>query len=199
MSLNHTIKKLESNSFSVYRVKDIEDSKKVFKDIYDTIKPESVSYGDSETFFLTDLRVWLKKKDIDYIDTFETGISTREKIHRMRMALTVDLFITGSNAVTQDGHLVNLDMIGGIKFDPKHVVIFVGASKIKSDLQEAMNFIRNTLGPENAKRHDGVKTPCKVIGKCMNCNSPSRICNQWLITEKSYPVNRIKIILIEEA
>lgn len=200
--LEQVIKSLEANNFQVVLANDIGGAKEVFKGIYESILPQSVSYGDSETFFSSHLRSWLELQDTQYIDTFETGISTSEQIKRMREALTVDLFITGSNALTEQGQLVNLDMIGnrvgGINFGPKHVVLFIGTSKIKKNLTEAMDYVRNTVAPNNAKRHDSIRTPCKETGTCMGCKSPTRICNQWLITEKSYPVNRIKIILIKE-
>ena len=31
---------------------------------------------------------------------------------------------------------------------------------------------------------------------CMDCKSPDRICNTWVITEKCFPRGRIRIILI---
>ncbi|MCH4889210.1 lactate utilization protein [Acidaminobacter sp. JC074] len=202
MEISQVIQNLELNNFEVYPVKDIKEARLCFMEIFDRLKPSSVSYGDSETFFETDLRSWLNEHATDYIDTFEKGIIFREKIRRMRLALTVDLFITGSNAITEKGQLVNLDMIGnrigGINFGPKHVVLFVKTEKICTDLETAMDYIRNIVAPRNARRHDDIKTPCKVSGKCEDCGSPTRICNQWLITEKSHPKGRIKIILIDK-
>jgi len=66
--------------------------------------------------------------------TFETGIPRQEIIERRRQALLVDVFFTGSNALTESGQLVNLDMVGNrvaaIVFGPRHVVITVGRNKI---------------------------------------------------------------------
>ena len=31
----------------------------------------------------------------------------------------------------------------------------------------------------------------------MDCSSPQRICNVWTITAKSYPKERIKVVLID--
>ena len=66
-------------------------------------------------------------------------------------ALLTDLFLTGSNALTQKGQLVNLDMIGnrvgGITFGPKHVVLFIGINKITANLEEAMHRVRTIAAP----------------------------------------------------
>lgn len=64
------------------------------------------------------------------IKTFEDGVPREEIIERRRQALLVDVFLTGSNAITECGKLVNLDMVGnriaGIMFGPKTVIIVVG-------------------------------------------------------------------------
>ena len=136
------------------------------------------------------------------IDSFAPGMSRKQKIYWRRQALLTDLFLTGSNALTQKGQLVNLDMIGnrvgGITFGPKHVVLFIGINKITANLEEAMHRVRTIAAPRNAIRHEGFRTPCHKTGVCMDCNSPDRICNVWTITEKSYPAGRIKVILIGE-
>jgi Fe-S-cluster-containing hydrogenase component 2 len=82
-------------------------------------------------------------------------------------------------------------------FGPKWVVIMVGRNKIVSDLEQAMDRIKNLAAPANAIRHEQ-KTPCVKTSYCMDCNSPARICNIWTIHEKSYPKGRIKVILINQ-
>ena len=42
------------------------------------------------------------------------------------------------------------------------------------------------------------KTPCQATSFCQDCSSPDRICNTWTITEKAYPKQRVKILLINE-
>jgi hypothetical protein len=138
---------------------------------------------------------------LSVIRTFEEGVPWRELIERRRKALLSDLFITGSNAVTECGKLVNLDMIGNrtaaIAFGPKKVVIFAGRNKITADMVSGMERVRNVAAPLNAKRHD-FQTPCAKTGRCHDCSSPQRICNTWSIMEKSYPKGRIKVVLINQ-
>ena len=70
-----------------------------------------------------------KNPELSVIDSFAPGMSRKLKIYWRRQALLTDLFLTGSNALTQKGQLVNLDMIGnrvgGITIGPNHVVLFI--------------------------------------------------------------------------
>ena len=113
----------------------------------------------------------------------------------------VDLYITGTNAVTEQGQLVNLDMMGNrvaaIMWGPKAVLLVIGRNKITIDLEDAMFRIKNYAAPVNTMNLDK-KTPCSKTGVCHDCESPDRICNYWTITEKSFVKNRIKIILVNE-
>lgn len=112
------------------------------------------------------------------------------------------MFLTGTNAVTVKGQLVNLDMTGnrvaGITFGPENVVLFIGVNKIVDNIDNAIDRVKTIAAPMNAKRHADFKTPCQTTGACIDCKSPKRLCNIWTITEKSYPAGRIKIILISE-
>ncbi|MFH1350631.1 MAG: lactate utilization protein [Pseudomonadota bacterium] len=139
--------------------------------------------------------------NLEILDTYDRKTPQEQFVELRRKALHVDLFFSSTNAVTELGQLVNLDMIGNrvsaITFGPKHVVIFVGRNKIVSDLDEAMYRIKNYVAPTNAMRLN-MKTPCVETSYCEDCKSPNRICNTWGITEKSFPKGRVKIVLINE-
>lgn len=201
--IEKTIKSLRNNHFDVYFAQDTTAASDIFfNNILPELNVQTVSWGDSETMKATGVIEKLRTNpDISVINTFGEGMSRAQKIYWRRQALLSDLFLTGSNAVTQKGQLVNLDMIGnrvgGITFGPKQVVLFIGTNKITADLDSAMHRIRTFTAPQNAIRHKGFRTPCQKTGTCMDCNSPDRICNSWMITEKSYPAGRIRIILID--
>jgi len=203
LRLNDLKEALEKNNFEVFIADTAEEAKRiVLEQIVSETKSERVSWGGSLTFRQTGLYDILKKsRDIELLDTFDMNISREESLERRRQSLLVDLFITGTNAVTENGQLVNLDMIGnrvaGITFGPKHVVILVGRNKLVMDLEEAMNRIKSYAAPVNAMRLD-MKTPCCKTGVCADCSSPGRICNSWTITEKSFPKKRIKVVLINQ-
>ena len=194
---------LEANNFEVFIAENKENAKEiVLKEILPKVGAKSVSWGGSMTFVSSGLYGALKDNgDMEVLDTADRSVPPEEFMERRRRALLVDLFFSGTNAVTESGQLVNLDKIGnrigGLTFGPKHVVILVGRNKIVPDLDSAMYRIKNYVAPVNAMRLD-MKTPCVKTSYCEECNSPSRICNTWTITEKSFPKGRIKIVLINE-
>ncbi len=194
---------LEANNFEVFLADNAAEAKDiVLKDILPAIHVKSVSWGGSVTFTSTGLYDAFKEnKDLEVIDTYDKTLDKEAKMEIRRKALLADLFIAGTNAVTEAGQLVNLDMIGNritaITFGPKHVVILVGRNKIVSDLDEAMFRIKNYVAPVNTMRLD-MKTPCAKTSNCQECRGPERICNTWAITEKSFPKGRVRVVLINE-
>lgn len=195
---------LEANNFDVYLADHVSQAGQIIlQDILPGLAVNSVSWGDSETFFATQVPAALRDDpDIEIIETFEQGVPREEIMQRRRQALLVDLFFTGSNALTETGQLVNLDMIGnrvaGLVFGPRHVVVTVGRNKIVADLEQASRRVREVAAPLNAIKHDTLKTPCQATSYCTDCKSPDRICNVWSITEKSFPRGRIKVIMINQ-
>jgi L-lactate utilization protein LutB len=194
---------LEENNFSAFVAQTPLDAKTIVIDrILPGLEVASVSWGDSMTLYETDILPYFKEQSkIKLIETFGENIPRELSMERRKEAILVDLFFTGTNAVTESGMLVNLDMIGnrvgGITYGPKHVIIMVGRNKLVSTLEDAMYRIKNYAAPANAMRH-GKKTPCIKTSYCMDCKSIDRICNVWTIHEKSHPKGRIKVILINQ-
>ncbi len=194
---------LTENNFEVFVAQNTDEAKSiVLEKIIPEVAPKSVSWGGSLTFVATGLYDVLKNdNDLDVLDTYDKNLSPEESLQRRRQSLLVDLFIAGSNAVTETGQLVNLDMIGNrvgaLTFGPKNVIVLVGRNKIVPDLDEAMFRIKNYAAPVNTMRLDK-KTPCAKTSFCGDCKSPDRICNTWTITEKSFPKGRVKVILINQ-
>ncbi len=194
---------LTENNFEVFVAENTDEAKSiVLEKIIPEIAPKSVSWGGSLTFVATGIYDALKNNNnFNILDTYDKTLSPEEGLQRRRQSLLVDLFITGSNAVTETGQLVNLDMIGNrvgaLTFGPQNVIILVGRNKIVPDLDEAMFRIKNYAAPVNTMRLEK-KTPCAKTSFCGDCKSPDRICNTWTITEKSFPKKRVKIILINK-
>ena len=203
LRLNDLKSELEANNFEVFLAENRQAASQiVLEDIIPKLNVKTVSWGGSMTVVATGVYEALKKRtDLTVIDTYDRKISPEEGLNRRRQALTADLFVMGSNAVTETGMLVNLDMfgnrVGALTFGPKNVIVLVGRNKMVDDIEEAMFRIKNYAAPVNAARLDK-KTPCVKTGYCDDCSSPDRICNNWTITEKSYPKGRIKVVLINE-
>ncbi|MCE5245118.1 MAG: lactate utilization protein [Syntrophobacteraceae bacterium] len=202
--LGEVKKALEGNNFEVFLAADAAEAKQVvLEEILPKAAPKSISWGGSMTFMATGLYEALKNAPgMEILDTtYNASVPVEEVMDRRRRALHADLFITGTNAVTEDGKLVNLDAIGNrvaaIVFGPRTVVVLVGRNKIVEDLDEAMYRIKNYAAPVNSMRLNK-KTPCTKTSYCEECKSPDRICNAWSITEKSFPIGRIKVVLINQ-
>ena len=194
---------LEDNNFEAFVAEDTGEAKRiVVEEILPKTGAKSVAMGGSMTFVATGLYDFFKQQSgLEFLDTLDKSLPREQQVERRRQALLADLFITGTNALTESGALVNLDMTGNrvaaITFGPRHVVILVGRNKIVTDLEDAMYRVKNYAAPANAMRLD-MKTPCVKTSFCEECKSPNRICNYWTITEKSFPKGRIKVVLINQ-
>jgi len=196
-------KSLEANNFEVFQAADLSEARSIFlENILPVTGAESISWGGSGTFLATGLYNDLREMEgLRVIDTFDKNTSRAESLERRRQALLVDLFVTGTNAITENGQLVNLDMYGNrvaaVTFGPRFVTIFAGRNKVVRDLDAAMDRIRGYAAPANAMRLSK-KTPCVETARCESCKSPERICNTWTVTEKSFPARRVKVVLINQ-
>jgi hypothetical protein len=201
--LNNVKKELEKNNFEVFLVNSSSEAKDlVLNAIIPQLGPKTIAWGGSVTFGSTGLApILMADPRFVVINPYESGITPAESYERRRQSLLADIFFAGSNALTEDGKLVNLDgignRIGGINFGPKNAVLFVGRNKLAFDVESAMIRVKNIAAPINAMRLDK-KTPCVATSFCQDCASPDRICSFWTITEKSFPKHRIKVILINE-
>lgn len=125
-----------------------------------------------------------------------------DKRAAMLLAYDADVFLASTNAITEDGVLVNIDgnanRVSAIAQGPKKVILIVGMNKVCDDVDGAMKRARNVAAPTNAQRF-GLSTPCAKTGSCMNCKSPDTICCQFLITRFSRHTGRIHVILVNDS
>ncbi|HDR14141.1 MAG TPA: lactate utilization protein [Desulfobacteraceae bacterium] len=192
----------EANNFQAFVVSSLEEAKElVLKELLSASEGKKVSWGGSMTFVATGLYHELRARDdLEILDTFRRDMTAEDLIELRRQSLLSDIYITGSNAVTEAGQLVNLDMTGNrvaaLAFGPKKVIVLVGRNKICTDLDEAMKRVKDYAAPTNAMRLEK-KVPCAKTTYCEECRSADRLCNTWNITEKSYPKGRITVVLMD--
>lgn len=194
---------LEKHGFAAEVASTATDARNRIRRAVETLAPKSVGYADSRTLRATGALDMLRADPRwEFIDGFDRTKSRAENLEMRRQALMTDLFLTGVNAVTEQGTLVWLDMvgnrIGGVTFGPRHVILVVGRNKLTADLDEAMRRIKTIAAPLNARAHVHFKTPCQITSRCHDCASPDRICNSWLVMERCYPKERIRVILIND-
>ena len=119
----------------------------------------------------------------------------------MKDCLTADVFLTGANAMSLDGQMVNIDGTGNrlaaICYGSEMILVVVGMNKVMDNLESAIVRARTVAAPMNKQRFPNA-TPCEVTGSCADCKSAECICNQILVTRNCRPAGRIKFILVGE-
>ena len=192
------IKGLESRHMHGYYAENADEALKIALDLI----PEgsSVGYGGSMTIDALGLKEALENGNRRLIRR-ELAKTPEEQRAVYQEIYGADVFLSSSNAMTEDGMLVNIDGSGNrvscICFGPSKVVMVVGMQKIQKDLDSAMKYARNTVAPANNIRL-GLPNPCTKTGTCMNCLSPDSICSQFLVTRVSRFPDRIHVILVNE-
>lgn len=116
-----------------------------------------------------------------------------------RECLSADVFITGANALSLDGQMVNIDgngnRVAAIIHGPKNVLVIAGMNKVMDTLDAATARARTVAAPMNEQRFLG-DTPCATTGICADCKSEACICSHLVITRHCRPTGRIKFILV---
>ncbi|TYP52440.1 lactate utilization protein [Thermosediminibacter litoriperuensis] len=188
--------------------------KRGFTAVYCKTKQEAVDYiikeaGEASTIgfggsmSVTDLKIadTLREMGKELLIHGAPGLSPEERLAVMRRQLTCDLFLTGTNALTLTGCLVNTDGTGNraasMFFGPKKVIVVAGRNKLVSDTEEALRRIKMYAAPTNAKRLQ-CETPCARTGFCADCDSPDRICRITTILERKPRLTDIHVLVVNE-
>lgn len=112
-----------------------------------------------------------------------------------------DYYLTGANAVSQDGVIVNIDgngnRVAAITWGPRKVIHVVGMNKVAQTVDAALARARGTAATINAARL-GTETPCNTDGCCHNCNSPASICSYVHFLRNSRFGDRHIVVLVGE-
>ena len=108
--------------------------------------------------------------------------------------------MTGTNAISEDGQLVNIDgngnRVAAMIYGPRQVIVIAGMNKVAKTLDDAIVRARTIAAPLNAQRFPALQTPCNETGSCADCASQNTICNYFVTTRLCKPAGRIKVILI---
>lgn len=195
---NRVVKALEFRNMEAYYVKTKEAA--LAKALELIPEGSSISWGGTMSAQEIGLTDALHKGNYDVYDREQ--VETREEKEKIaHQALNCDFFIGSTNALSEDGVLVNVDgnanRVAAFAYGPKNVLLIVGMNKVVKTEADAMSRARNEAAPINAQRF-GVDTPCVKNGSCFNCKSPQCICCQILITRFSKVPKRTKIILVDE-
>ncbi|MDD5701346.1 MAG: lactate utilization protein [Dehalococcoidales bacterium] len=182
--------------------------------------PEGASVGAGESVTLNQIGIFSalsKRCKNEVIYPFERDaqgylmISQLQSDEMMRKAMLADVFLSGTNALTLDGKLVNMDGLGNrvapLFFGPRKVIIVVSANKIVKDVDAALERIKRVCAPLNSLRHgmqhhdtEFLELPCAKTGVCVDCSKPQRMCNFISIIEgeSHWTAGRLNILIVGE-
>ncbi|MHC1748521.1 MAG: lactate utilization protein [Cellulosilyticaceae bacterium] len=192
------VKILNQRKYDAIYVDTLEEAKKI---ILETIpKGAKVAMGGSETLKAMNMIEEMRQGEYDFIDRFNAK-DFEQEVELYRQGLLSDYFLTSTNAITEDGRLLNIDSSGnraaGIIFGPKHVIVAAGFNKIVKNIDEGLKRLEE-VAPMNCKRlvqHNNA--PCVATGECSDCLMEERMCNYISIVNQGgkFP-GRFKIIII---
>ena len=166
---------LEKNNMQAYYAPTCADAVKIAKEL---LQPgDVISCGGSVTLDETGVMDLMRCGDYEFLDrTTAKTPEEREKLYRE--VFSSDVFLTGTNAVTEHGELYNVDGNG--------------------------NRVKSCATPANAMRLN-LDTPCThgacpgTDGElCAGCCSENRICAMYTVLARQRVKGRIHVILIGE-
>ncbi|WP_026894055.1 lactate utilization protein [Clostridiisalibacter paucivorans] len=196
-TIKDTMDRLNKNGFNVSFFESLDDVKK--KVLSEISSEDSIGFGGSMTIEQSGIYDELKNRNNEVYWHWKVAPDKRnaERIN----ASNATIYITSTNAITEDGKLVNIDGVGNrvssMFYGHNKVYIIAGMNKITSNLEDAIKRIKEEACPKNAERLD-LNTPCRYTGVCNDCQSKDRMCNVTVIVEKCPKTIEIKILLVNE-
>ena len=191
MNIEKTIKQLELRGFSVKFFANGDEAAQYLKN---EINGTSVGIGGCKTAEQLNLYDMLSENNTVYWHWKTPGMDTLKK------ANDSPVYITGANAISEDGEILNIDgrgnRLAGQVFGEKKVYIIAGTNKICEDFNSALYRARNTAAVQNGKRFP-YNCPCKIDGKCHDCRSADRFCNALLVLWGPMMGMETEVILID--
>jgi hypothetical protein len=160
----------------------------------------SVGFGGSMTIVGLGVEARLREMGKEILNHANPALSRDERMDVMRRQLTCDLFLSGTNALTLSGELVNIDATGNrvaaMSFGPRKVVVVAGRNKlVDGTVHDAILRVKNLATPPNSRRLN-FKTPCASTGFCSDCNSPDRLCRVTTIIDRKPRFTDVRVLVV---
>lgn len=161
---------------------------------------DSIGFGGSLSIAGLKVEAHLREMGKEILNHANHSLSLEERLEIMRRQLTCDLFLSGSNAVTLSGELINIDATGNrvasMFFGPRKVIVVAGRNKlVDGTSRDAIDRVRNRATPPNAKRLN-FKTPCAATGFCSDCDAPERLCRVTTIMDRKPRFTDVRVLVV---
>jgi L-lactate utilization protein LutB len=185
------IANMKERGINAYFVKDKEEAKEKALSLIQ--EGSSIGYGGSVT--LESIRIFDSLKDRTHMNLFDKSkCSTPEELWNLYTdMLSADVYLSGANAITEKGQIVNVDgrgnRVAATIFGPKKVIIVAGKNKIVPDIDSAYDRIRKIAIPKNMER-------LKKLGK--KDWTEDNMWGQVSIIERQKQPDRMYVIIVDE-
>ena len=203
-----TGEKLKKNNMEFYYAETSADIRKIVKSLISD--GDVITNGGTMTMQECGLYDMLSSPEYNYID--RSKVAPEEVRDVYIKAFSADVYITSSNAITEDGVLYNVDgnsnRVAALLYGPKSVIVVCGINKIVKNIDEAIKRVKTIAAPQNTIRL-GIETPCGKTGECVSlrkenpelcdgCHGDTRICCNYVVSAQQRHIDRIKVIIIGE-
>ena len=195
--IERTLKALKIHGFEVEYVEDRSKAKERLLQLI----PQGATVGLPGTRTVRDTGIVeaLKERGEQIFDHWTAP--AQEMMQTRKSHLSCDVLLTGSNALTETGELVNREGVGNrvaaMMFGPRQVVVVVGKNKIVPDLAAAEERIRKIAAPKRAQEYK-LQTPCVKAGECQDCNHVQRICRATVILHRRPMLTPMRVMVVGE-
>jgi hypothetical protein len=197
--IQRTMKNLEKNNITAWLV---ENETELMDKLTELIPSGStIGIGGSMTLFETGTLDHIRNGSYQILDRYAPNLTPEDIKSLYRKSFSADVYLTGTNAVTEDGELYNVDGTGNrvaaMIYGPDRVIVIVGRNKLVKDADQAVHQVREMASPANNKRLN-LKNPCTVTGVCSECQSPTRICNAYTLIRRQMQKGRIHVVIVNK-
>lgn len=178
------VEALKKNGFEVYHV----DTAALAQDFILKIVPvgASVGIGGSVTIRQLDLPKEFKKRGNQVYDIWDQTLNAEELKATYLAHRTCDVFLCSTNAITIDGHLINVDgsgnRVSSMIFGPGKVIVVAGINKIVTDVEAGIRRAKSIVAPRLYQMKNS-PVPCAKTGYCIDCHVPAKQCRVITIIE----------------
>ncbi len=189
--------KLKKRGFNSHVAASIDEARSIALSLID--KEDTVGFGGSMTISESGLYDALVEKGNTLY--WHWKCTPEERVSMMYAGSSADIYVSSSNAILEDGTLINIDgngnRVNAYTFGPKkRVILMIGRNKLCGDHHDGIKRIKSIACPKNGQRLK-LQTPCAITGKCTDCNSPQRMCNVTSVLKHPGFVKDFHIILVD--
>lgn len=205
LKIRRTMEALKKNNMHAYYAPTSADAVAVVESLLR--EGDTISCGGSVTLDATGVKALMRSGKYNFMDR-EAVATDEERQVIYRKTFSADAFLTGSNAITENGELYNVDgggnRVAAMLFGPSKVIVVAGYNKIVRDLDAAAAYVKGLTTPANAMRLH-LDTPCThgacpgTDGDlCAGCRSENRICSLFTVMARQRNKDRVHVILVGE-